>query len=68
MFLTIVEVSNIRAIPHTNTRTNWRQDDVACTLIVKACAGEEIQAPIDARVSPKNIFWVFKIVYQGDDF
>jgi len=63
MFLAVVEVSNVRAPPHTNTRANWRQDDVTCTLIVKARASEEIQAPIDARESPKNIFCIFKIVY-----
>ena len=63
MFLAVVEVSNIRAPPHTHTRTNWRQDDVTRTLIVKARAGEEIQAPINTRVSTKNIFCIFKIVY-----
>ena len=62
MFLVVVEVSDIRAPPHTNTCANRRQDDVAGSLIIKAHASKEIKAPIDSRESTENIFAILEIV------
>ena len=68
MFLIIMQISDIGALPEANAGADRCQGDVAVALIIDAQTSNKIKRPFNAREAFINFFAVLEAINQHESF